>query len=76
VIKLVYLTHKATQQPVVLDSLGRVFTLNGRINIDEPIIDLRAGLEHYALLSEHGELFVGGTNARGQLTLGCRTLNY
>ena len=39
---------------VLLDSRGQVSTLNGPLNIDEAIIDLRAGLEHYALLTKHG----------------------
>lgn len=66
VIKLVYLSHNGTEQPVVLDSLGQVFTLNGRLNIDEVIIDLRAGLEHYALLSKQGNLYIGGTGQMKQ----------
>ena len=39
---------------IFLDCLGQVSTLNGPLNIEEPIIDLGAGLEHYALLTKHG----------------------
>jgi len=66
-LKLVYLTHNATTQPVVLDSLGQVFTLNGRINIDEVIIDLRAGFEHYAVLTKQGNLYIGSIGSENVL---------
>ena len=54
VIKLVYLIHNGSVQPVVLSTLGQVFTLNGPLNIDDAIIDLKAGLEHYAVLTQGG----------------------